>query len=311
LRQKALGAFVAVCIIWGTTYLGIRVSLETMPPFLMAGLRWTLAGTVFALGLAWAGRPLPALRFWGPVAVMSFLLLVIGNGAVVWAEQFVTSGLTAVVIATTPFWMIGAEALMQGEGVTGRSLAGLAVGFSGIVMLVWPELTNGGEGGAAFVAGIIALQIACAAWAVGSSWSKRHTHHQDVFATTALQMVLAGAMLLAIGTALGEWKNLHFSTRSTTAFIYLSTVGAIGGFGAYAYALKHLPVALVSLYAYINPIIAVVLGIVLLGEPFTIRMAVAAAIVLAGVAMVRSRTAAPRPMRTESAPGTARMNESQ
>jgi drug/metabolite transporter (DMT)-like permease len=287
-RQKALVAFGAVCIIWGTTYLGIRVSLETMPPFLMAGLRWLAAGVLLAVPLQLSGRPLPPARVWGAVAVMAFLLLVLGNGAVVWAEQYVTSGLTAVVIASNPFWMVGTEALAGGDRVTGRAMTGLTVGFIGIVLLVWPELNGAGHDGERFVAGIVALQIACAGWAAGSSWSKRHTLVYDVFTTTALQMLFAGVMLLALGTALGEWKDLRFSGRSASAFLYLATVGAIGGFAAYAYALKHLPVALVSLYAYVNPIIAVILGVLVLGEPFSARMAVAAAIVLAGVAVVRS-----------------------
>jgi drug/metabolite transporter (DMT)-like permease len=287
-RQKALGAFTAVCIIWGTTYLGIRVTLETMPPFVMAGLRWVIAGLLMAIPLHRSGRPLPPLRAWRAVAVMAFLLLVLGNGAVVWAEQYVTSGLTAVVIASNPFWMVGAEALVGGERASGRAMTGLTVGFLGIVLLVWPELNGATAGGERFLAGIIALQIACAGWAAGSSWSKRHTLVHDVFMTTALQMLLAGVMLLAIGSALGEWQVLHFSARSATAFIYLTTVGAIGGFAAYAYALKHLPMAFVSLYAYVNPIIAVILGVLVLGEPFSTRMALAAAIVLVGVAIVRS-----------------------
>ncbi len=303
-RQKAIGAFLAVCLIWGTTYLAIRVTLETMPPFLMAGLRFTLAGALFAAGLASRGRGLPAVRFWWPLTVMSFLLLVLGNGGVVWAEQYVTSGMTAVIVASNPYWMVGVEALAGGDRITGRALLGLTIGFSGIVLLVWPELGGGGATASGFVAGIVALQIACAGWAWGSSWSKRHTQDQDVFTTTALQMLLAGVMLLAVGTALGEWKDLRFSARSVTAFFYLATVGAIGGFAAYAYALKHLPMALVSLYAYINPIIAVALGMLLLGEPFSARAGVAAAIVLAGVAFVRT------PALEERVPETARMSRS-
>lgn len=298
-RQKALGAFLAVCIIWGTTYLGIRVTLETMPPFLMAGLRWILAASIMGLPLYWSGRPLPPARSWGSLAVMSFLLLVLGNGGVVWAEQYVASGLTAVIIASNPFWMVATEALSGGERVTGRALAGLTVGFAGIVLLVWPELRGSGANGPRFLAGILALQVACAGWALGSSWSKRHTQSHDVFVTTALQMLIAGVMFLVIGSAAGEWQTLHFSTRSLSAFLYLATIGAVGGFAAYAYALKHLPVALVSLYAYVNPIIAVILGVLLLGEPFSARMAIAAIIVLVGVAIVRSpapaRAPAPAP----------------
>jgi drug/metabolite transporter (DMT)-like permease len=286
-RQRAYAAWIAVCVIWGTTYLGIRVSIETMPPFIMAGLRWVIAGGLLVVVLGLKGTPLPPLRVWPSVAMMGFLLLVLGNGGVVWAEQYVTSGLAAVVIATSPFWMVGFEALLGRERLTGRVLAGLAVGFIGIVLLVWPELQQGGAAGTRFLAGVVALQIACAGWAAGSFWSKRHTQQADVFAVAALQMLLAGVMLLGLGTAIGEWPSLHFSTRSASAFVYLIVVGSIGGFVAYIYALKHLPIAIVSLYAYINPVIAVVLGMLLLNERFDGRMALGAVVVLSAVAIVR------------------------
>ncbi len=286
-RQRALVAWAAVCLIWGTTYLAIRVSLETMPPFVMAGLRWMLAGAIFAVGLTLSGRRLPPFRLWPALAVTSLLLIGVGNGAVVWAEQFVPSGLTAVIIASSPFWMVASEGFFGSERVRGQTLVGLFVGFSGIVLLVWPELAKGGTSGRGFLAGVIALQMACAAWAVGSSRSKRDGSQGDVLGTTAAQMLIAGVVLLAVATAAGEWHDLHFSARSAAALLYLTVFGSIVAYVAYAYALKHLPVALVSLYAYINPIIAVVLGVLLLAEPFSARMGIAAGIVLAGVAIVR------------------------
>jgi drug/metabolite transporter (DMT)-like permease len=166
---------------------------------------------------------------------------------------------------------------------------GLLVGFAGIVLLIWPALVQGGATGRGFLAGMIALQIACIGWSLGSSYSKRHGRHENVFSATAAQMLAGGAMMLTLGTVRGEWGALSFSTRSGSAFVYLSTIGAIGGFVAYTYALRHLPVSLVSLYAYINPIIAVALGVAFLGEPFTSRMAVAAGLVFGGVAIVRRR----------------------
>jgi drug/metabolite transporter (DMT)-like permease len=156
------------------------------------------------------------------------------------------------------------------------------------VLLIWPELVHGGTGGRGFVLGMIALQVACLGWSIGSSYSKRHGRSQNIFSATAAQMLAGGVMMLALGTARGEWSSLAFSTRSAVAFGYLSTVGAIGGFVAYTYALRHLPVSRVSLYAYINPVIAVALGVAVLGEPFTSRMALAAALVFAGVAVVRA-----------------------
>lgn len=285
-RQKAYAAWTTVCLIWGTTYLGIRICLDTMPPFLMGGLRWTVAGVLLAAFLATRGVQLPAPSTWGTLAILGFLLLVLGNGGVVWAEQWVPSGLTAVIVASSPFWMVGVERATGGDRLRARSLGGLLIGFAGIVLLVWPELTFGARG---FGAGIVALQLACAGWALGSTYSKRHTQTVDVFAAAAGEMLAGGVMMLAAGTAMGEWRTLHFTPRTAAAFVYLATIGAIGGFVAYTYALKHLPMAFVSLYAYINPIIAVVLGVVILDEPFTTRMMSAAAIVLAGVALVQAR----------------------
>jgi drug/metabolite transporter (DMT)-like permease len=288
-RRLALIAWMAVCLIWGTTYLAIRISLETMPPMIMAGLRWTLAGGLLAAYMATRGERLPRPSGWGNALVLGFLMLVLGNGGVVWAELFVPSGLAAVVVAASPFWMAGVEAFRKdGERMTWRTAIGFVLGFLGIVLLIWPALLRGGTGGRGFVLGMIALQIACLGWSVGSSYSKRHGRRENVFSATAAQMLAGGVMLLALGTVRGEWASLGFSTRTVVSFGYLSTVGAIGGFVAYTFALRHLPVSLVSLYAYINPVIAVALGVAVLGEPFTSRMAVAAALVFGGVAIVRA-----------------------
>jgi drug/metabolite transporter (DMT)-like permease len=288
-RRLALFAWVAVCLIWGTTYLAIRVSLETMPPMIMAGLRWTLAGALLAAYMSTRGERLPRPSRWRNPLVLGFLMLVLGNGGVVWAELYVPSGLAAVVVASSPFWMAGVEAFRKdGERMTWRTAVGFVLGFLGIVLLIWPELLHAGTGGRGFVLGMIALQIACLGWSVGSSYSKRHGRSQNIFSATAAQMLAGGVMMLALGTVRGEWASLAFSPRSAVAFTYLSTVGAIGGFVAYTYALRHLPVSLVSLYAYINPVIAVALGVAVLGEPFTSRMALAAALVFAGVAVVRA-----------------------
>jgi drug/metabolite transporter (DMT)-like permease len=287
-RRLAWIAWIAVCLIWGTTYLGIRISLETMPPMLMAGLRWTFAGGLLAAYMMSRGERLPRPSAWGHAVLLGFLMLVLGNGGVVWAEMFVPSGLAAVIVASSPFWMAGVEALRSdGERMTRRTAVGLTLGFLGIVVLIWPELAQG-PGGRGFVFGVVALQIACLGWSIGSSYSKRHGRSENVFMTTAAQMLAGGVMMLAIGTVRGEWATIGFSTRTALAFGYLSTIGAIGGFVAYTYALRHLPVSLVSLYAYINPVIAVALGVAVLGEPFTARMALAAALVFGGVAIVRA-----------------------
>jgi drug/metabolite transporter (DMT)-like permease len=276
-----------VCVIWGTTYLAIRVALETIPPFLMGGLRWTAAGCLLISILKMRGEPLPARNAWPSLAVLGILLIGCGNGGVVWAEQSVPSGLAAVLVSSTPFWMIGVEQLMpDGERLTLRHVFGLVVGFCGIVVLVWPEIRVGEAPG--FLGGVLATQLGCAGWAVGSVYARRRRKDENVLAGVALQMVAAGLCLWMVALATGESSRLRFNGRTSTAFLYLFLMGSIVGFSAYAYALKHLPLATVSLYAYINPVIAVLLGTVVLREPFSARIAVAGAVVLAGTAIVRS-----------------------
>jgi len=237
---------------------------------------------------------------------------VLGNGGVVWAEQTVPSGLAAVIVASSPFWMAGVEASRaDGERLTWTRALGFVVGFSGIVLLVWPALAHvGAAGKAGFLTGIAALQIACFGWSVGSSYSKRHARGEHVLAVTAGQMLSGGVMMLALGTLHGEWSALGFSSRSAMAFAYLATIGGIGGFAAYTYALRHLPLSLVSLYAYINPIIAVALGVAVLGERFTWRMGLAAALVFGGVAIVQRRGQTRRPLINRTRKSTIAMTSS-
>jgi len=290
--RRAYAAWAIVCVVWGTTYLAIRISLETIPPLLMAAMRWIAAGTLLITALRLRGERLPARSAWPALAVLGILLLGFGNGAVVWAELTVPSGLTSVLVATVPFWMVGFEQMTRaGDPLTLRRIAGLVLGFSGIVALVWPEI-QGGASGRVFLAGVLSTQIACVGWAVGSLYARwrgrTHASEENVLATAAFEMLFGGLFLLACALALGEPSRLAFTPRTAGALAYLTFAGAIGGFTAYAYALKHLPIATVSLYAYVNPVIAVVLGTLVLHEPFGARMAVAAAIVLAGVALVRS-----------------------
>lgn len=281
-------AWVTICVVWGTTYLAIRVALETVPVLLVAGLRWMAAGLILAAVARATGRALPGPRFWPSLALLGFLMNVIGNGFVVWAEQFVPSGLTAVVIASVPFWTVGVEAwLPGGERLRAATAVGLAIGFAGIIVLVWPELSAGGSGARQMLAGIAAIQAACLGWALGTAYTRRHPSSADPLAASTVQMLLSGVILLGLATAAGEWQALHFSPRSLAAMIYLTVAGSTIGYTAYVYAIQHLPVSTVSLYAYVNPIIAVVLGALLLGEPFGARVAVAAALVLAGIAVVR------------------------
>jgi drug/metabolite transporter (DMT)-like permease len=202
--------------------------------------------------------------------------------------------------------------LPGGERLRFPVVLGLLIGFGGIVVLVWPELTLGNSDTRLFLAGVIALQIASLGWALGSSYSRRHTRNDNVLGTTAYQMLAGGLIMVAAGTLRGEWSELFFTTRTAIALLYLSTLGAIGGFVAYTYVLRHLPISFVSLYAYVNPVIAVALGVLILDEPFTSRMAVAAVLVFAGVAVVRWTSApaarrAPAPVAEPARPETRRI----
>ena len=166
--RSAYLAWLAVCLIWGTTYLGIRVALETIPPALVGGIRYAIAGVLLLLILRVRGQRLPPRPQWSGLALLGFLMICLGNGAVIWAEQWVPSGIAAMVVAAAPFWMAGIEACApDGEPLTGRVLLGLGIGFAGVVALVWPDLTVGGEVGKQFAFGIVALQVACIGWALG------------------------------------------------------------------------------------------------------------------------------------------------
>lgn len=291
-KQLAYLAWVVVCVVWGTTYLAIHVALETVPVALLAGLRWLAAGALLAALLPLTGQTLPPLRNWPPIAVIGFLMAVVGNGGVVWAQQHVASGLAAVVVAMVPFWSVIVEALLAGgERVTRRTVLGLVLGFLGIVVLLWPALTIGGSG-SMFVWGVIGLQIACAGWALGTSYLKRNPTHGSPMGSLAVQMLLSGVMLMAIATATGEWASLHFTMRSLGAMVYLVVFGSLVGYTAYLYALKNLPVSTVSLYAYVNPVIAVLLGSLVLNEPFSARIAVASLLVFLGIAVVKTASEA-------------------
>lgn len=289
-------AFIAVCLIWGTTYLAITVALETVPVLLVAGLRWMFAGVVMSALMLGSGRGLPGRRMWGPLALLGFLMNVLGNGLVVYAQQYVASGLTAVLIATTPFWTALVERFLpNGERFSKRALFGLGLGFSGIVVLVWPEAAEGADSaeravnGMNFILGVIAIQLACIGWVFGTAYARRHALGDSPFRSTALQMVFSGSMLLAAATWHGDWQALSFNGRTIAAMLYLSIAGSLVAYSAYIYAIQHLRLSLVSLYAYINPIIAVALGTLLLAEPFTTRIAVAAALVLIGTWIVGRR----------------------
>jgi len=287
-RKLAYGAWAAICVIWGTTYLAIKICLETIPPALMGGLRFMTAAGILIAALLSMGARLPDRKQWPALAVVGILLLGVGNGAVILAEQWVPSGITAVVAATMPFWAVMIESLIPGsERLRPRHAAGLALGFAGILLLAWPEVRPSRMADSRFLLGVGALQLGCIGWVLGSIYAKRQGITADPLAAAAMQMLFAGAFMLIVGTVGGEWSSLRFSARTLGALAYLVAAGSLIWFVAYIYALHHLPVSFVSLYAYINPIVAVALGTLLLGEPLTVRIVAAIAVIITGVSLVR------------------------
>jgi drug/metabolite transporter (DMT)-like permease len=301
-RVLAYGSWLAVCFFWGTTYLAIRVGLETLPPTLFGGLRFLLAGTVLFAFVVWRGERLPRGREWLSLGMIGVLLLGVGNGVVVWAEQWISSGMTALLISTSPFWVVWAERFGRGgERAGAHVLLGMLMGFAGMALLVGPELF-GARLDARFLLGFVLLQVGCASWSGGSVYAKRHPTRVAPLMSAAVQMLAGGAALALVGTARGEWAALDFNARSLGAFLYLVVFGSLVAYTAYTYAIQKLPLSLVSTYSYINPVIAVVLGWLLLGEPLGWRVAAGAAVILCGVAVVK---AAPRRGAEEAGRGAA------
>lgn len=290
-REKflAYGSWLAVCFFWGTTYLGISVGLETLPPMLFAGMRFLTAGLVLFTFMRISGARLPRGHEWVHQAVIGLLLLGVGNGIVVWSELWLASGLAALMIATSPFWVTGMERIFKdGEAVTPRIVTGLLIGFAGLMILVWPSLF-GGAVNKYFILGIVLLQVGCASWTAGSIYSKHHPSDLKPMMGAAVQMLIAGSALMLAGTALGEWPRVHFTGRSLAALLYLIVFGSLVAYSAYMYAIQKLPLSLVTMYSYINPVIAVILGWALLNEPLGWRVALSTAIILAGVALVKAK----------------------
>ncbi|HTM03269.1 MAG TPA: EamA family transporter [Vicinamibacterales bacterium] len=285
---SAYAAWGVVCIVWGTTYLAIRIALESIPPGLLAGMRFATAGTLLCGYVIARGDRLPPRSAWPVQGLIGVLMLGIGNGLIVVAEQWIPSGIAAVSVASAPFWMTGIDAWRGGERLTARAATGFVIGFSGIVMLLWPDLHLDDGGGGSFVLGIVLGQLACFGWSIGSSLSKRVTVHGHILGASALQQLFGGLTMLAIGLAVGEWRDVSFTARTLSAELYLVAFGSLGAYSSYIYALQRLPISTVSLYAYVNPIIAVVLGTLIAKEPFGPRIVLAAGMVLGGIAVVRS-----------------------
>ena len=288
-RGLAYAAFATVCVVWGTTYLVIRIGLETIPPLLLTGIRYSAAGLLLLVIALVRRTPLPRdARTLRNLALCGFLMVGLGNLAVVWSEQWVPSGLAALLVATAPFWMAIIEMFRPGgERLNARGALGMLIGFGGVALLVTPK-GSGGAWSTGFLLGAIVIQIGSIGWQLGSFQGKYHLKHVPLLASAALQMLFGGIIVSAVAFAIGEGSHFVLTARTFGALAYLTLVGSVLAYSAYVFALAHMRTTHSSLYAYVNPIVAVFLGWLILHEPLTWMSIAAMVIILAGVALVQS-----------------------
>jgi drug/metabolite transporter (DMT)-like permease len=284
---RAYGALAAVCWLWGTTYLAIRMANETLPVGFFLSARFLLSGGALLAICAARGSRLPRGRELADTVLAGVLTLGVGNGCLILSEHYIPSGIAALFVATTPFGMVGVEALFPGgERIGLRSLAGLLVGFAGCALLVTPELNRLGFS-SHYWKGFLALQVGALGWSFGSIYNRNRPRTAHAFVNGAVQQLGAGLASVPLALA-GSWPA-EWTARSTAAFFYLVIFGSIIGFSAYVYALDHLPVAVATLYSYINPVVAVWLGWLVYREPFGTREAAAMAVIFLGVGLVKKQ----------------------
>lgn len=297
LRGKALVAYLLVCVFWGSTYLAIRVGVGELPPFLFAGTRFFIAGALLlAVSLALGGTLPRDWHSWRTQGIVGLFTLLGGNTCVVWAEQFTDSGVASIFVVTVALWLALFDALVPGGSgrVAARVLAGLAIGFVGTLLLIGATPS---EILAADLRGPAALTLASASWAFGSVWFKRHPGRvSSPYVAASLQMLVGGAVVTLLGLALGDAARWRFSATGIGALVYLIVFGSIVGYTSYFYALRHAPPTIVGTYAYVNPVIAVLLGHVILDEPVGPRTLLAMALILGAVAWIQTARIPPPPL---------------
>lgn len=294
LDRKALLAYVLVCTVWGSTYIFIRMGVEHMPPLLFAGVRHLTAGLL--LGAVVLHRGLPRPSTWGEFAYLAsggLFFMAISNGSVVWSEQFVPSGVASVYVVLVVIWTALADALIPGghSRITPKVVAGLVLGFAGALLLVGTSLH---ELVGADLRGPVMLTIASMSWGLGTVLMKRRRTAASPFTVAAMQMTTGGAALVLAGLLAGEWPRFHVDATGALALGYLIVAGSIVGFGAYLYALRHMSPTALGTYAYVNPVVAVLLGWLVGHEAVTGRMLVAMALMLGAAALIQFGDQLPR-----------------
>jgi drug/metabolite transporter (DMT)-like permease len=287
-RTALIVAFAAIYLIWGSTYLAIRVAVETMPPFLMAGTRFVIAGALLFAFLKFRGAPWPTAFQWRANTIIGIFLLLGGNGLVVWAEQVIPSGITALLIGVCPLFIVLTEwAWPGGVRPTAITMGALLLGFAGVTWLAapWENTEHGGLN----PAGIGAILGACVSWAIGAIYSRHAKHGADPFIASSIQMLGGGVALLVVAVLHRDFTQLdlaHVAPRGWGAFVYLILAGSLVGFSTFVWLMKHSTPARVATYAYVNPVVAVFLGWLLLREPIGPRTLVASIIIVSAVAII-------------------------
>src|SRR5688500_8175522 len=302
MKTKIWVALIALYIVWGSTYLGIKVAIETIPPFFHGFVRFLVSGLILVIWQRLAGQEMPTRKQWISAAIIGNLLLLGGNGLVSWAEQFIPSGVAALIMGPMPRCLVIAESIRPGGTKPNwQTILGLLVGFAGIFILVGPAELSGSDTKLDPL-GVVALIAACILWASGSSYSKTAVLPKAALMSTGAQMLMGSIGLLIVSVFGGElqgWNPAEVSSRSLYGLIYLITIGSIIGFGSFTWLLQNAPISLVATYAYVNPIVAVLLGFCLGNEPLEPRIWIATAIIIGSVMFINSRN---RPTVKKEAP---------
>jgi drug/metabolite transporter (DMT)-like permease len=281
-------AIISVYIVWGSTYLAIRFAVQTMPPFLMAGVRFLISGSLLYLIRRTWGDPKPTCQEWRSASIIGIFLLVGGNGGVVWAEQWVVSGVAALLVATAPLWMILIDTIHpRGRKSGSKVILGVILGFAGIFILIHPFQSM--RQGDIHLIGALVLILASLFWSIGSLYSRQAKLPSSPLLGTGMEMLAGGGGLLLLGILSGEMRQLNWgaiSNESWLGLIYLIVFGSWIGFTAYTWLLRTAPTPLVSTYAYVNPIVAVFLGYLIAEEPLTLQILIATVLVVGSVALI-------------------------
>ncbi len=297
MKTKIWTALLILYVVWGSTYLAIRFAVETLPPFLSAGIRFLVAGAILFIWRKAAGDPTPTKRQWRSTTIVGLFLLLGGNGLVSVAEQSVPSGVTALLVGSMPLWLVGIEAVRPG-GVkpTWLSILGLLTGFGGIFLLVGPtELVS--DGHSLDPVGVGILLMAAFLWSVGSIYSRGADMPKSSLMGTGAQMLTGSAAIFLVSGLTGEWKGFSFtdvSLNSWLALLYLIAIGALVGFVSYGWLLQNAPISLVATYAYVNPLVAVFLGAWLADEIIHARILIAGSIIIGSVALINQTKRKPK-----------------